>query len=71
MPEIASGETAETKLRPAASAPRFRYVVLVEGIGSPELDHAMPNVVDIATAASSGTCEAGVYRLAYLLEAAG
>ena len=36
-----------------------------------ELDDAMPNVVDIATAASSRTCEAGVYRLAYLLEAAG
>jgi hypothetical protein len=45
--------------------------MLVEAIGSRELDEAMPNVVDIATAASSGTCEAGVYRLAYLLEAAG
>jgi hypothetical protein len=69
VPEITSGETAETRLRPAASAPRFTYVVLVEGIGSRELDDAMPNVVDIATAASSGRCEAGVYRLAYLLEA--
>jgi len=69
--EITSGETAETRLRPAASAPRFAYVVLVEGIGSRELDDAMPHVVDIATATSSGTCEAGVYRLAYLLEAAG
>jgi len=47
------------------------FAVLVEGIGSPELDDAMPKVVDIATAASSGTCEAGVYRLADLLEAAG
>ena len=71
VPEITSGETAETRLRPAASSPRFAYVVLVEGIGSRELDDAMPNVVDIATATSSGTCEAGVYRLAYLLEAAG
>ena len=71
VPEITSGETAETRLRPAPSTPRFSYVVLVEGIGSRELDEAMPNVVDIATAASSGTCEAGVYRLAYLLEAAG
>ena len=70
-PEVAAGETAESRLRQAASAPRFSHVVLVEGIGSPELDDAMPNVVDIATAASSGTCEAGVYRLAYLLEAAG
>jgi hypothetical protein len=61
VPEIASGETAETRLRPAAAAPRFTYVVLVEGIGSRELDDAMPNVVDIATAAS----------LAYLREAAG
>ena len=71
VPEIASGETAETRLRPAAATPRFGHVVLVEAIGSRELDEAMPNVVDIATAASSGTCEAGVYRLAYLLEAAG
>jgi hypothetical protein len=71
VPEIASGETAETRLRPAASTPRFSHVVLVEAIGSRELDEAMANVVDIATAASSGTCEAGVYRLAYLLEAAG
>ena len=71
VPEITSGETAETRLRPAASAPRFAYVALVEGIGSRELDDAMPDVVDIATAASSGTCEAGVYRLAYLLEAPG
>ena len=71
VPEIASGETAETRLRPVAATPRFSHVVLVEAIGSRELDEAMPNVVDIATAASSGTCEAGVYRLAYLLEAAG
>ena len=71
MPDVAAPETAETRLRPAASPPRFSFVVLVEGIGGPELDDAMPRVVDIATAASSGTCEAGVYRLAYLLEAAG
>ncbi|HMK23722.1 MAG TPA: hypothetical protein VK466_15430 [Terriglobales bacterium] len=37
VPEIASGETAETRLRPAASARRFSFVVLVEGIGSAEL----------------------------------
>ena len=71
VPEIASGDTAETRLRPAASGPRFGFVVLVEGIGSAELEDAMPKVVDIATTASSGTCEAGVYHLAYLLEAAG
>jgi hypothetical protein len=45
--------------------------VLVEAIGSAQLDDVMPKVVDITTAASSGSCEAGVYRLAYLLEAAG
>lgn len=69
VPDIASPESAETRLRPAASAPRFSFVVLVEGIGSPELDDAMPKIIDIVTAASSGTCEADVYRLAYLLEA--
>jgi len=68
-PDVASAETAETRLRPAGPAPRFGFVVLVEGIGSPELDDVMPKVIDIATAASSGSCEAGVYRLAYLLDA--
>jgi hypothetical protein len=70
-PEIASGETAETRLRPVPSAPRFGFAVLVEGIGSTELEHVLPKAVDIVTAASSGRCEASVYRLAYLLEAAG
>jgi len=69
--DIASAENAETRLRPAASVPRFGFVVLVEGIGISELEAATPNVIEIATAASSGSCEAGVYRLAYLLEAAG
>lgn len=71
VPDVAAGETAETRLRPAASAPSFGFVVLVEGIGEAELGEAMRKAVDIATAASSGTCEADVYRLAYLLEAAG
>ena len=71
VPDVASPDTAETRLRPAASAPRFSFVVLVEGIDSPQLDDVMPKVVDIATAASSGSCETGVYRLAYLLDAAG
>jgi hypothetical protein len=71
VPDIASAETAETRLRPAASAPGFSFVVLVEGIGIPQLEDVTSDVVDIATAASSGSCEAGVYRLAYLLEAAG
>jgi hypothetical protein len=70
VPDIAP-ETAETRLRPAASVPRLSFVVLVEAIGSAQLDDVMPKVVDITTAASSGSCEAGVYRLAYLLEAAG
>jgi hypothetical protein len=71
VPDIASAETAETRLRPAASARGFSFVVLVEGIGIPQLEDVTSDVVDIATAASSGSCEAGVYRLAYLLEAAG
>jgi hypothetical protein len=43
--------------------------VLVEGIGIRELEAAMPEVLNIAVAASSPSCEAGLYRLAYLLEA--
>ena len=68
--EVGSAETVETRLRPATAAPRFGFVVLVEGIGGPELDDAMPEVIGIAANASSGSCEAGVYRLAYLLDAA-
>ena len=71
VPESTSGETAETRLRPTTSTPVYSFVVLVEGIGITELEAVTPDVVDIATKASSGSCEAGVYRLAYLLEAAG
>jgi hypothetical protein len=64
-------ETAETRLRPAASAPGFGFVVLIEGIGTGELEDATNDVIDIVTKASSGACEVGVYHLAYLLEAGG
>src|SRR5262245_22690282 len=67
VPDVGSVETAETRLRPAVSAPRFGFVVLVEGIGPRQLEDATRNVVDIATRASSGSCEAGIYGLAYLL----
>jgi hypothetical protein len=67
----ASVETVETRLRPATSAPDFSFAVLVEGIGVAELEDVTPNIIDIATKSSSGSCEGGVYRLAYLLEAAG
>jgi len=60
--------TAEAKLR--ANVPdNISFVVLVEGVGVPELESATPQLVDIASAASSATCEAGVYRLAYMLDA--
>jgi hypothetical protein len=60
--------TAEAMLR-ENTADNIAFVVLVEGIGVPELESATPQFLDITSAASSGTCEAGVYRLAYLLEA--
>jgi len=69
MSDGSTVETAETRLRSAESASAFSFVVLVEGISVHPLEAAMPDVVNIAAAASSGSCEAGVYRLAYLLEA--
>jgi len=69
MSDGSTVETAETRLRSADSASAFSFVVLVEGIGVHQLEAAMPDVVNIAAAASSGSCEAGVYCLAYLLEA--
>jgi hypothetical protein len=66
-----SVETAETKLRPATSSASFDFVVLIEGIGVIELENVMSDVVGTTTRACSGSCEAGVYRLAFLLESDG
>jgi hypothetical protein len=71
VPDSAVAETAEARLRMATPAASFSFVVLVEGIGIPQLEDVMPNVVDIATAACSRSCEGGVYSLAYLLGADG
>jgi hypothetical protein len=68
VPQSTAGETAETRLRPTTSAPNYSFVVLVEGIGIPELEAVTPEVVNLAAKASMGSCEAEVYRLAYLLE---
>ncbi len=63
--------TAETKLRPRTSSSAFSFVLLIEGIGVSELENAASDVVAAAVRASSGSCEAGVYRLAYLLDSNG
>jgi len=60
--------TAEAKLR-ENTPDSIAFVVLVEGIGVPVLESATSQIMDIASGASSGTCEAGVYRLAYMLDA--
>jgi hypothetical protein len=71
LPDKGFVETAETKLRPSDTSSDFSFVVLVEGIGVGQLEEALPRAVDIVTEASSGSCEAGVYLLAYLLNAPG
>jgi hypothetical protein len=60
--------TAEAKLR-ANTSDSISFVVLVEAIGVPELESATPALLDLATQACPGTCEADVYRLAYMLDA--
>jgi hypothetical protein len=67
-PEITKVETAETRLRPAAAPPRFDFVLLVEGIGVPELDDATPKVLELARIPGTGPPETDLFRLAYLLE---
>jgi len=62
-------ETEESRLRPSTEASSFSFVVLIEGIGVPELDEISPEITSRLRKASSGTCDAGSYRLAYLLEA--
>jgi hypothetical protein len=62
-------ETAETKLRPTTSP--IHFVVLIAGIGVSELENVANSVADKVTGASAGSCEAGVYRLAYLPDSVG
>ena len=50
--------------RPMASAATYSFVILIEGIGVTQLEDVMPEVP-----ASSRSCEAGVWPLAYLLQA--
>jgi hypothetical protein len=64
-------ETAETKLRPTTSPVNIHFVVLIEGIGVSELENVANSVADKVTGAFAGSCEAGVYRLAYLLDSVG
>jgi hypothetical protein len=71
VPDVTTVETAETRLRRTISGADFTFVVLVEGIGIGELDLAAPEVLDLAERAGSGSSEADVYRLAYLLETNG
>jgi len=61
-------DTAEKKLRPTTAPPTFGFVILVEGIGTAELEAAKPDVVKIAAGSSSSALELGVFRLAYLLD---
>lgn len=60
--------TAEAKLR-ANTPDNISFVVLVEAIGVSELEDATSQLLDIANEACPGTCEAHVYRLAYMLDA--
>lgn len=60
-------DTAEAKLR-ANTSDSIGFVVLVEAIGVPELESAKPAILEIAAQACPGTCEAAIYRLAYMLD---
>jgi len=64
-------QTAETQLRPTSASGGFRFAILVEGIGTAELDDAASQAIDLVAKASSLTYDASVYRLAYLLDDAG
>jgi hypothetical protein len=66
--DITRVETAETRLRPAALATEFDFVLLVEGIGVSELDDATSKVLELARIHGTGPLETDVYGLAYLLD---
>jgi hypothetical protein len=68
VPHITKVETAETRLRPPATPTDFDFVLLVEGIGVPELESATPQLVDLIRIPGIGPLETDAYSLAYLLD---
>jgi len=68
VPHITKVETAETLLRPIATASEFNFVLLVEGIGVPDLEGVTPKLLDLARVQGAGSLETDIYRLAYLLD---
>lgn len=69
QPDIASEETAETRLR-GGTGTAFNFVLLIEGISDVALRNALDDISEIASVAER-PCEVGLYRLAYLLEDCG
>ena len=68
LPGVTTVETAETRLRPAAPAAEFDFVILVEGIATSELADATSRLPELAKTAGARPLESDLYRLAYLLE---
>lgn len=68
LPAVSNVKTSESELRKRTGEELFDAVVLVDGIGRRELEHAMPSV-DKVLAAQGGISAsvAAVYDLAYLL----
>lgn len=71
LPHITKVETAETRLRPPATAAEFDFVLLVEGISVPDLDGAITQLLDLVGVLGTGSLQTDAYRLAYLLEEEG
>ena len=63
VPHITEVETAETLLRPPPTATVFEFVLLVEGIGVPDLEDVTPKLFDLARVQGAGSLETDVYRL--------
>ena len=63
-------ETAEKRLRPMTAPPAIDFVLLVEGIGVAELAAATADLIGAVSNTYSGRVDTGLYRLAYLLDAA-
>jgi len=66
-PDVTSGPTSETGLRPSIDPDRVDAVVVVDGTGERQLEAVLPAVRDVAEGVGGTVRAADVYALSFLL----
>ena len=67
-PDVTSGPTSETGLRPSIDPDRVDAVVVVDGIGERQLEAVLPAVRDVVEGVGVAVSAADVYALSLLLQ---